>query len=1020
MTILFADVVGSYQLVENNDPEDAQKALNPILEAMAEAVETHDGVVMQFLGDGIMALFGAPISLEDHAVAGALAAIQIQAIFDSKALQVEGLNIQVRIGLNSGEAVVGVFGSKKVSTYGAIGEAVHLASRMEQTAKPGCIYSTFETVKLTNGRIPFTYVGPMKVKGVTKSVQVYKVAPHPHNAPVLIEPASKELSKFVGRDVELAQLDRMLGLVDRGELACVSLIGDAGIGKSRLIREFLQRPAASRFLVLKSYAKSYANTAPYYAIIVMLQSYLDISPVDASEDIRNKIRLRMEELSLDQDDVATSLLYLFDALEPDHPFTALDSNARAKAIENAIARLLILQSELQPVIVVFEDLHWMDIATSEFIPDLVENAKASRMLIIVSCRKGHENIVQLPDDSLRLTINPLDNESASILIGNIFGDKPDTKRLNNGLVRKCEGNPLFAEEMARAAIEDRALWDAWAETKSSEFAMETNLPSTVRTILASRIDGLPNHCKFLLQVASVIGLTGPIDLLIAVEGDHPGDLSESFDILKERGFVTLKIQKDDAWYVFRHVLVQEVAYASLLLESRKNIHAAIVDETERVFFQQLEQHSESLANHAFLGENWPKAVAYLRRSGEAAADRNAFEQAAAFYNRALVAMQKLPAGSDKATLEIDLRFLLRNAVQPLGDRKQIYAILQEARKLAETHGDQSRSGWVQSYLTDHFWIVGEYDQSIEAGKRALEIAETTSDLKLRVVTNLPLGLSYHTIGAYRKAVSHFQWNANAMSKDNPAERFGLFVLPLPFSQSFIAWSLAELGEFEESRKVGEAGLLIAQQASHPFSIGYAYLGLGVASLRRGMTEQAIEEFQHALSDQAFADSPVGFSFVALHLGYAYVLSGRPDEGMALLEKTVTLAKEKGFVARHSLRLAYLSDALLAVNKGDDALRSGQRAVDLAKSLGERANEAFALYVLGRIHTRVGEKSKAEECLRSSLALSEALGLLPTKVNCLNELALLYSDVGKTSEADTFARRSIQLSEELGMISLLPS
>lgn len=1013
VTILFADVVGSFELIKQLDPEEAQKVLSPLLEAMAQAVQSHYGLVLQFLGDGIMALFGAPDAREDHATAACLAALRIKELIASKPFRDFEKVIQIRVGLNSGEAVVGMFGSRVIREYGVIGEAVHMAARMEQIARPGSVFSTHETVQLTKDNISYEYVGPVTIKGMSEPIQVYEILSQPEPESLSQEFREKNLSRFVGRDIELGQLHKHLSDARQGKAVCVSVVGDPGIGKSRLIREFLKVSKSPDCLILKCKANSYVNITPYYGMITLLHGYLGLNAHDAATAIKGKLLSKVDDLSLDAATIAPPILYLLDALNPEHPFCGLDAGTRSRQTENAVRTLILAECRARPVILVFEDLHWMDGPTVSFIPSLLDRQDSLSLLTICSSRSAEVNSQTIPGEIIK--IGALDRGSLTSLIDHVTHEKFGTSALIDALVRRSEGNPLFAEELARAAIEDKDLWSDQTTLKISDFDLEKKLPSTVRLILASRIDGLTDVSKRLLQTASVIGLEGSIRLLQAVFGGSPKQFSREIDGLVDRGFLYLKKRPDEGVdFKFKHILVQEVAYSGLLLDSRKSIHASIVDRTELLFVERLDMHSEELANHSIRSENWKKAIDYLKRSGEGATSRAAFRQAVEFFNRALDVAENLPTKPDRFALEVDLLFSLRNALQPLGDRQRIYSVLLSANELAETIRDQHRVAWVQSYLTDHFWIVGEYEKSIESGLRALTVADSLGDLRLSVVTNLPIGLSHHTKGDYRQAIGSFENAVDVVAESNPNERFGLFVLPGPFAQSFIAWSLSELGEFEAGRRIGKHALDIATAAQHPFSVGYAHLGLGVTALRQGKVDLAIDEFESALSDRAFSDSPVGFSFVALHLGYAYVLDGRSSEGLEMLRKTVELAEQNGFIARHALRLAYLSEAFLAVGETDKALQAAQTATTRAADLGERANEAFSLFVLGRVQNRLGQHQGGHESLCQSLKLSEGLGLLPLQANCLNELGKLSAARSQPNDAASYLSRCEELKSRTGL------
>jgi tetratricopeptide (TPR) repeat protein len=483
-----------------------------------------------------------------------------------------------------------------------------------------------------------------------------------------------------------------------------------------------------------------------------------------------------------------------------------------------------------------------------------------------------------------------------------------------------------------------------------------------------------------------------------ISGLPEDELRGRLDHLQAAEFLYATQLFPELQYTFKHSLTHDVAYTGLLHDRRRDIHARIVDAMEKLYADRLGEQVERLAEHALRGQLREKAVGYLRQAGAKTADRQAYREAAVLFEQALDALAQLPESRERLEQAIDLRFDIRNVLQPLGDRERIAGYLRETERLAARLDDPRRMAWVQSYLTEHFWILGRYDDAAAAGERALAIARQLSDLPLQVVTNLPLGLAYHTRGDYRRATEYFRWNVTHLEGDRARERFGMFVLPASFSLSFIAWALAELGEFAEGAAVGEEALRIAEAAEHPFSCGYAHLGLGVLFLRQGDVRPAVRAFERALSAGAFAESPVGFSYVAFHLGYAHALAGRPDDGIPILEQTVTLAESRRFVARHALRLAYLGEAYLIAGRAGDAAATAARALALAQEHDERANQAYALRVLGEVDLRGGKPSDAEAHFRVALLLSEELEMRPLQAHCHRGIADALDASGQDAAA----------------------
>jgi class 3 adenylate cyclase/tetratricopeptide (TPR) repeat protein len=993
VTVLFADIKGSTELIANQDPEDAQDLLDPVLERMIEAVHRYEGTVSRVMGDGILALFGAPLAHEDHAVRACYAALRMQqtlASYTDRIRQSHGVPVMVRVGLNSGEIVVRTIGSDLHVDYIVIGETVHLAARMEQMARPGTILATAKTLRLVEGYIAAKSLGPSPVKGLVDPIEVYEIIGGGPARTRLQAAAGRGLTRFVGRDSELNQLRKAHRQACGSEGQVVAVAGAPGVGKSRLVHEFLHNHAAG-CLVLETASASYARATPYLPVIELLRRYFKIDSRDSKQSIQEKVTGRAIALDPLLQNAVPAVLDLLDALPDEHPFRSLDPPQHRQQTCAAVTRLLQSESRVQPVVAVFEDLHWNDSLTIGLLSELIVGMPDNRLLLIVTYRLEHRDEWKSRPNYRQLQLEPLANEDLAELLQTLLGTDSSLQKLKDFLLERADGNPFFVEEMVRSLLDSEILQGARGQYLLVKPFSIIKVPTTVQAVLGARIDALPPAEKRLLQEASVIGHDAPFALLHAISGLAEDEARGLLGKLQAAGFLFTTQLFPDLQFTFKHALTHEVAYGGLLHERRREVHARIVDAVESLFVDRLGEHVESLATHALHGNLWEKAVVYLRQAGAKAADRLAYEEAVALFEQALHALSRLPEDRIRLEQKLDVHFDIRNVLQPLGDRQRIASYLRQAELLAGRLNDARRTGWVQSYLTDHFWMLGRYGDAAAAGEQAIAIAEQLCDLPLQVVTNLPLGLAHHTRGDYRRALEYFRWNATRLEGELVRERFGMFVLPSSFSRSFAAWGLADMGEFAEGSAVGEEALRIAKAAEHPFSCGYAHLGLGVVSLRQGDLRRALRSFERALAAGAFADSPVGFAYVALHLGYARALTGQPDDGISILEQSVKIAEGKGFVARHALRLAYLSEAHLIADRGADAAAIGLRALELAVKHDERANQAYALRVLGEVDAHCGKAREAEARFRAALLISEELGLRPLEAHCHLSMAHLAAE-----------------------------
>ncbi len=1017
VTVLFADMTSSFELIADRDPEDAQRLIDPVISHMMEAVHHFEGTVHRVLGDGLMALFGAPLSHEDHAVRACYAALRMREAIGAYADELQrtqGMPVSVRIGLNSGEIVISTIGNDLNMVYTVVGSTLHLASRMEKMARPGSVLATADTIHLAEGYVTVKRLGPVPVRGLSHPVEVCEVLGSSVTGSKFEAAARRGLTRFVGREAEMRQLAVPLERAGRGRGQAVSVSGEPGVGKSRLIYELLHSPAVSGWLVLEARAQSYGRASPYLPIIDLLKGYFAVNARDFGPSIREKVTRRILALEATLDDVLPPILDLLGALDQDHAFHALEPVQHRQLTYQAVIRLLLNESRRQPLILLFEDLHWSDSLTLGLLDGLMMAAADTPLVLLRTFRPEFRDGSGEAEGHLRLHLDPLGNDSLARLLLALLGNDANLLPLKQFLRDRAGGNPFFVEEIVRSLVDGGTLIGERGNYRLAEPFDSLKVPSTVQTVLAARIDALPPAGKRLLQEAAVVGHDVPLVLLQQVSGLGADEIRRQLNDLQDAELLHTTQLFPDLHYGFKHALTHDVAYAGLLNERRRSIHARVVDAMEMLYGDRLGEHVERIAGHALRGQLWEKAVRYLRQAGAKAADREAYREALSLFEQAQDALAHLPEARETLEQAVDLRFDIRNVLQPLGDRSRIVATLQEAEALARKLEDDRRLGWIQSYFAENFWMLGQYAEAVAAGARARAIAAEVGDAPMRIVTNLPLGLAHHTRGDYPHALEVFGDNVDRLTGAGLRERYGMFVLPAAFARSFMAWAWADLGEFGRGIEIGEEALHIAQDAQHPFSCGYAYLCLGVVALRRGEMRRALRRLERALAAGAFADSPVGFAYVALHLGYGYALNGQPEKGLPLLDRSVEVAEARGFVARHALRLAYLAEARLIAGRVEDAASTAERALELARRHDERANEAYAMRILGEARERLGKHDDAVLLHDRALTLAAQLRLRPLQAHCHRSLGRLFRQLGDRGRAQTHADASMALRQEMSM------
>jgi class 3 adenylate cyclase/tetratricopeptide (TPR) repeat protein len=1022
--VLFADLKDSTELIRGLDPEAAQQLLDPAIHLMIEAVHRFEGTVNQVLGDGIMAWFGAPIAHEDHALRACYAALAMQTtmrVYTEDVRRTRGLELRMRVGLNAGEVVVRAIGNDLHMDYSAVGETTVLAARMEQTATPGTIRLPAATLRLVEGLVHVTALGPVPVKGLSEPVEVCELTGASPLRRRLQAAAARGLTRFVGRQQELAALQQALQRAGAGQGQVVAIVGEAGVGKSRLVYEFVHAHHTPGWLVLESASVSYGKATPYFPVIDLLKRYSHVEEHDDTRTIRAKVTGQVLTLDPALQDAVPALLLLLDALPEDNPLLQLDPPQRRQRTLDALKRVLLRESQVQPLLLVFEDLHWIDSETQALLNNLVESLPSARLLLLVNYRPEYQHGWGSKTYYAQLRLDPLPPLSADEFLHALLGDDVSLQSLTHLLIARTGGNPFFLEESVRTLVETGVLQGERGVYRLGQALQTIQVPATVQAVLAARIDRLPPEEKGLLQTAAVIGHEVPLSLLQAI-ADMPEEvLHRSLAPLQASEFLYETRLFPEGEYTFKHALTHEVAYGGLLHERRRALHARIVEVLEALAGDRITEQVERLAHHALRGEVWDKALAYCRQAGEKAMTRSAHHEAVECFEQALGALTHLPEQRDMCTQAIDLRFALQLALRPLGDLGRSLAALREAEALAVALDDPRRLGQVSLFLSNHFRLMGTYGQAIAAAQRTLALATASGDVVLHALANQYLGFAYLAQGDYRQTIDCLKQTVAFFEGTRRHERFGQVFLPAVHSRAYLAWCHAELGMFPESSALGDEGCRIAETVAHPASLMDASWGVGLLALRQGNLSRALPLLERAVGICQDADFPSFFPFIAAPLGIAYALSGRVTDAVLLLTQVVERETAIERVDSQSFCCLSLGEAQMLAGHLDEAYTIAERSLAFTCEHQERGHQAYALRLLGEIAARrePPESAQAGDYYRQALALAEELGMHPLQAHCYRGLGTLYAMIGQQEQARTELSAAIVLYRAMDMTFWLP-
>jgi len=1016
VTVLFADLKGSMELLADRDPEEARKILDPVLERMMEAVHRYEGTVNQVMGDGIMALFGAPLAHEDHAVRACYAALRMQESvknYAEESRRAHGVEVQIRVGLNSGEVVVRSIGSDLAMDYTAVGQTTHLAARLEQLAVPGTIRITGDTLGLAEGYVEVKPLGPVPIKGLADPVEVYEVTGAGPARTRFQASARRGRTRFVGRDAEIEVLRRSLERAGGGHGQAVAIVGEAGVGKSRLVWEFTRSPRTHAWLVLESGSVSYARGTPYLPVIELLRAYLGIQKRDDHRVIRERVAGKLLTLDRTLEQLVTPLLALLDVPVDDAAWDNLDPPQRRQRILEAVKWLLLRESRVQPLLLLFEDLHWIDSESQALLDGLIESLPTARVLLVVSYRPEYQHAWESKSYYTQLSLAPFPPEDADELLTALLGQDGGLEPLKRVLIERTEGNPFFLEETVKALVETEVLVGDRGAYRMVRGQDVWPMPATLQAILAARIDRLPPEEKWLLQAASVIGKDVPFTLLQAIADVPEESLRRGLTHLQAAEFLYETRLFPDLEYTFKHALTHEVAYGGLLHDRQRALHARITEAIERLSTERVAEQAERLAHHALRGELWEKAVAYLRQAGLRAIGRAANREAVAHLEQALgTLLRHVPETRETTELTIDIRLDLRNALIQLGDRARLGEHLHEAEGLARTLGDQHRLARIATSMVIECLFAGDYHEAVRLGQEALSIARTLGDRSIEVVATSLLGQTHVARGEFSEAATFLERTV-ALEGHARYKRFGTPVIQSAISGASLADVLSQLGRFDEAIGHAEAAVRIAEAADHSYTLCWGLLDLGLAHLRHGDLPRTTRVLERCLDLCRTWQIVVWTPLVAATLGAAYALAGRADEALPLVAGAVEEFRNRQTHIRPALILLCAGMTCLSAERIDEAASHAREALTLTRRLAARASEAHALCLAGDVASTGGAED-AEGYYREALALAGQLGMRPVVAHCHLGLGKLCRRTGKRQQAQEHLTTATTMYREMEM------
>jgi class 3 adenylate cyclase/predicted ATPase len=1006
VTALFADIKGSTELMEDLDPEEARAIIDPALKLMIDAVQRYDGYVVQSTGDGIFALFGAPAAHEDHPQRALYAALRMQEELKrySDRIRQEGrLPLQARVGANTGEVVVRTIATGGAKTeYTPIGHTANLASRMQSLAPIGSIGVTETTRRACEGYFMLKSLGPTRVKGMGEPVNVYEVTGLGPLRTRLQRSAGRGLTKFVGREREMEAIRAAADRTASGHGQIVAAMAEAGTGKSRLVFEFKAKHQ-SGWMVLETFSVSHGKASAYLPVLDLLQGYFKIIGDDDARTRREKVNGKVVTLDRSLEDTLPYLFTLLGIVEGDDPLAQMDGQFKKRRTLEAIKQILLRESLNQPLMVIFEDLHWIDEQTQEFLNLLADSIGTAKILLLVNYRPEYSHQWNSKTYYTQLRLDPLGKESAEEMLSALLGDGVEVGALKRVIIEKTEGNPFFMEETVQVLFDEGALVRNGLVHLAKPLA-ELKIPPTVQVILAARIDRLASAAKDLLQALAIIGREFPLSLIRQVVTKPDGELNRLLNELQLGEFIYEQPAVGDTEYVFKHALTQEVSYNSVLNERRKQLHERIGASLEKLYASSIDDHLEVLAHHYSRSGIVPKALEYHERAGRQAVQRSAYGDAMRHLEAAVELIQRIPRNAERDQRELALQTSLGPVLMATKGwaAPETERVFLRAQELAESGGSPAQRF---SLLTGLFGLLYVGGRMREAGERHEQLKQF---------------VSRHPEPAFMLEAIHHDWSlALSTGELESAQRYvedGLALyetqlrsVPIPLYSAHHPAVCAHLwgaivfwlrGYPEAARRHMTQGLSLAHEIGDPPTITYT---LGTSAQIHQIAQEVEPALETADAAIAMAEKegiPFFVYYAGIVKGWALAQLGQAEQGVAQIRERMASAAANGNRLWRTYNLAQLADACGKAGRFDEGLDAIAEALDLIQRYGECWWEAEIIRLKNELLLKQGNSNPVEiqGSLELAIQIAHKQDAKTLELRATSSLARLLRDTHRRDEA----------------------
>jgi predicted ATPase/class 3 adenylate cyclase len=974
VTVLFADASSFTALSEKLDPEEVRSLMNQALRLIIDQVHLYEGTINKFTGDGAMALFGAPIAQEDHAYRSVNSALGIQNALRSygEKLKLElGIDFKMRIGIHTGLVVVGSIGNDLSMEYTAMGDTVNLASRLEGLAEPGSILVSESTYKLVKDYFEFIPLEEAHVKGKSQPVKAYSVIGKTDRKVRFDLSIERGLTRFVGREKELGLIKDSSEKVKKGHGQIIGIIGEAGVGKSRLVHEFKTTFRDEDVSYLEGNCISYGKSFSYLPIIEILKNSFEINDRDDDDLIKAKVEIAINRIDDKLRDTIPLILDLLSMKTDSDILKNLDAGQKRQAIFDALKTIILRMSQTKPVVVTIEDLHWIDKTSEEFLNSIARTMGNERIMLLFTCRPGCVHSLIDKPYYTQIALSSLSTGDCRFLVESILSGGDISEELMGLIIKKAGGNALFVEEVTRSLLDSGTIIESDGGYTIDKEASQIDVPSSIQDIIMARIDRLEESRKSELQVCSVIGREFSFELLQKISAIDENELRERLMTLTNSDLIYERGVYPDVDYLFKHALTLEVAYNTLLLQKRKELHEKVGSAIEEMYPSRLEEFYGVLAHHFSKSDNRVKAVYYLTLVGKRAKDVLSTDEALANFNEALKLLGQMEKTDNNEGKRIDILFEIENIYDNIAKRDDQKKILEEIITLSKDINDKSR-------LSDGYIKQGELLSVVGEYQKAKEICQSALTLKREIGDKVGEGKALRGMG-------------------------------------FINWRSAD---YNDALKYHKEALRVHREVGSSEAEGFELISLGEVYRKLGQYEDALSHLHEAFNLHRAEGIVTGQNVSAFNIGNVYGEMGDYEKCAEYYQECWRIIKESGFRSfraySHLVVPISLANVYSRLGNYDDSLQYYADALDISRGLGDKTEEGNILSYIAATYNILGEYGESINRYKEALEIYRELGDMEAEGAVLNHIGNIYRQyLNDYREALSFYKKSLDIAKKNG-------